>query len=58
MGQDSSVGIAARYRLDGPRIESWWGIFRTRPDRTYSPPSLLYDGYRVFPEGKAAEAWR
>jgi len=25
MGQDSSVGIATRYRLDGPGIESWWG---------------------------------
>jgi len=29
-------------------------IFR-RPTRV--PPSLLYNGYRVFPEGKAAEAW-
>jgi hypothetical protein len=29
-------------------------IFRTRPDR---PPSLLYNGYRVFPGGKAAGAW-
>jgi len=25
MGIDSSVGIATRYRLDGPGIESWWG---------------------------------
>jgi hypothetical protein len=25
MGQDSSVGIATRYGLDGPGIESWWG---------------------------------
>ena len=24
MGQDSSVGIAIRYGLDGPRIESRW----------------------------------
>jgi hypothetical protein len=25
-------------------------IFRTRPDRTWGPPSLLYNGYRVsFP---------
>ena len=22
-------------------------IFRTRPDRPWGPPSLLYDGYRV-----------
>ena len=25
MGRDSSVGIATRYRLDGPGIESGWG---------------------------------
>ena len=33
-------------------------IFRTRPDRPLGPPSLLYNGYRVFPGGKAAGAWR
>ena len=33
-------------------------IFRTRPDRPWGPPSLLYNGYRVFPEGKAAGEWR
>ena len=27
------------------------------PDRPWGPPSLLYNGYRVFPGGKAAEAW-
>ena len=26
----------------------------TRPDRTWGPPSLLHNGYRVFPGGKAA----
>jgi hypothetical protein len=25
MGRDSSVGVATRYRLDGPGIESRWG---------------------------------
>jgi len=29
-------------------------ISRTRPDRPWSPPNLLYSGYRVFPGGKAA----
>jgi len=33
-------------------------IFRTCPDRTWDPLSLLYNGNRVFPGGKAAEAWR
>jgi len=27
-------------------------IFRTCPPRPWSPPSLLYNGYRVFPGGK------
>ena len=27
-------------------------IFRTCPDRLWGPPSLLYNGYRVFPESK------
>jgi len=26
-------------------------IFRTCPDRPWGPPSLLYNGYRVFPPG-------
>jgi hypothetical protein len=55
----SSVGIANDYGLDGPGIESRWGeIFRTRPDRPWGQPNLLYNGYRVFPEGKSAGAWR
>ena len=29
-------------------------IFRSRPDRPWGPPSLLYNGYLVFPVGKAA----
>jgi hypothetical protein len=58
-GRDSAFGIAIRYGLDGPGIESQWGeIFRSRPDRPWSPPSLLYNRYRVFPGGKAAGTWR
>ena len=26
-------------------------VFLTRPDRPWGPPSLLYNGYRVFPGG-------
>ena len=45
-GRDSSVGIAIRYRLNGPVSESRWGgeIFRTRPYRPWGPPSILYNG--------------
>ena len=60
VGRDSSVGMATRYGLDRPGIESQWGeggeIFR--PGRPWGPPSLLYNGYRVFPGGKVAGAWR
>ena len=31
-------------------------IFRTRPDRPWGPPSLIYNGYRVLPGVKAAVA--
>ena len=58
--RDSSVGIATRYGLGGPGIESRWGgeIFRTRLDWPWGPPTLLYNGYRVFTGGKAAGEWR
>ena len=52
-GPDSVVGIATGYGLDGPGIETWWGRdfpHQSRP--ALGPPSLLYNGYRVFPEGK------
>ena len=60
MGRDSSVGIVTHYGLDGPGIEYRWGgeIFRTRPDLPWGLPSLLYNGYRIFPGGKAAGVWR
>jgi hypothetical protein len=45
--------------VDGPMIESRCGRgFRTCPDRHWGPPNLPYNGYRVFPGGKTAEAWR
>jgi len=34
--------------------ESWYGY----PESAWGPPSPLYNGYRVFPGGKAAMAWR
>jgi hypothetical protein len=52
-GPGSSVGIATDYGLDGPEIESRWGeSSRACPYRPWGPPSLLYNGYRVFPCGK------
>ena len=51
VGRDSTVGIATRYGLDGPGIESRWSeIFHTCPDRPWDPPVFLYSGCGVsFP---------
>ena len=53
-GPGSSVGIATGYGLDTLRDSNSGGgeIFRTCPDRPWGPPSLLYNGYRLFTEGK------
>jgi len=59
VGRDSSVGIATRYGLDGPEIDSRRGggeIFRTCPDWPWNPHSLLYNGFRVVPGDKTAGA--
>ena len=51
--------IATRYGLDGSGIKSRWGQNFPHPYRpALGPPILLYNGYRVFPGGKAAGAWR
>jgi hypothetical protein len=52
-GPGSVVGIATGYGLDGPGMNPGGGeIFRTCPDWPWGPPSLLYNGYRVFPGDK------
>ena len=52
-GPGSSVSIVTDYGLGGPEIESrWWRDFLTCPDRPRGPPSLLYNGYRLFSGGK------
>jgi hypothetical protein len=49
----SGLFTANGYGLDGPGIESGGGeIFHTCPDRPWGPPSLQYNGYRVFSGGK------
>jgi len=60
MGPDSVVDIPTWCGLDGQGIESSWGgggeVFRTRPDRPWGPPSLLYNGCWVsFPGVKQPE---
>ena len=48
-GPGSSVGIATELRAGRSGIESRWG--RGYPPVQTGPPSLLYNGYRVFPGG-------
>ena len=60
LGRDSSVGIATRYGLDGPGIESqWWRDFPHKSipalGPTQPPVQWVPD---VFPGGKAAGPWR
>ena len=53
------MGIATRYGMDGPGIETRWGRDIPYPSRlALVPPSLLYDVYLVVLEGKAAGTWR
>jgi hypothetical protein len=53
IGPGSIVDIATAYEPDGPGIESRLGRDFPHPSRpALSPPSHLYNGYRVFPGGK------
>ena len=52
-GPGSVVGIATGYGLEGPENAGGGEIFRTCPDRPWGPPSLVYNGYRVFPGVKS-----
>ena len=55
----SRYSDSLRAGRSGDRIPMGGGeILRTRPYWPWGPPSLLYNGYRVFPGGKAAGAWR
>ena len=49
-GRDNVVGIATRYGLDGSN-PGGSEIFRTRPDRSWGTPSLLYNGWRLTIQG-------
>jgi hypothetical protein len=51
VGRDSSVGIATRYGLEGPGIESKPALAPTQPPIQWVP-GLSLEG------GKAAGAWR
>ena len=56
MDRDSSIGIATRYELDGPGIESRWGRHFPHPSRQTpgAHPASYTMGTGSFPGGKAA----
>jgi len=52
-GSGSVVGIATGHGLDGPGSNPVGDeIFHTSPDRSWSPPSLVYNRCWVFPGSK------
>ena len=51
-GLGSSVGIMTDYRLDDPGSNPVGDKIFRLPDRPRGQPSLLYNGYRVFPGGR------
>jgi hypothetical protein len=57
--RDSSVGIATRYGLDGPGIESRWGLDIPQPSRPALGPTQPPVQWvpSLFLEVKAAGAW-
>jgi hypothetical protein len=58
-GLDSADGVATRYGLDGPGIECRRGeILLARSDRAWGLSRLIYNGCRIFSDGKATGTWR
>jgi len=55
VGRNSSVAIAKFWTVRGSN-PGGSDIFRTLPDQPLGPFGLLYNRYRDFPRGKAAEA--
>jgi hypothetical protein len=60
VGWDGAVGVATRYRLNGPGIEFLWGWNFPHPSRptlgSTQPPVQWIPS--LFPGGKAAGSWR
>jgi hypothetical protein len=53
VGRNNLVGIATRYGLGSPGMESRQGaiFFHTRPDWLWRPSSLLYNVYQISSQG-------
>ena len=59
VNRDSSVGIATRYRLDGPGMECRWGEFPAPVQNGPEAHSASYTmGIGSLPGGEVAGVWR
>ena len=60
VGRGSAVGIATRYGVEVPGIESRWGRDFPHPSRpALGSAQLLIELVQgLFPEGELAGAWR
>jgi hypothetical protein len=47
-GQSGQKKVRIEYKEGRNKNPGGVDIFRTRPDQPWGPPSLLYNGYRVF----------
>jgi hypothetical protein len=56
MRRDCLVGIATRYGLDGPGIESRWGRDFLQPSQGRTQPPIQW--IPILSRGKAAGVWR
>jgi hypothetical protein len=54
----SVLRFATDWTVRGSNPGGGGKIFRTLPHRPWGPSSLLYNGYRVLPGGKAVRTWR
>ena len=61
LSRNSSVSLASRYRIHGPRIESRWGGGANFPHPSKPTPGLTHipiqRGPAIFPVCKAAREW-
>ena len=59
LSQEGSVGTAIELRTgrSGDRIPVAVRFFRSRPDRSWGPAMLLYNGYRIYFTG-VKPPWR
>ena len=54
----SVLRLATGWTVRGSNPGRGGEIYRICPDRSWGPPSLLYNGYLVFSGDKTAGAWR